>query len=383
MKNKSCLSTLKRGGIIAASLLVIVLTAIILHNQTLPTASSQPAQLSTAEKGRLAEITHLRTTLGSEIWPGWGEMQIPIVIYKESYAFLVGLSSPADGWVRVPHEQVEAAAWQAIPNEEYFRQPLPASGETPQAFIVQIGETFAASMTTKDWTGIHLVEMMKAELPAFISPFVPYALVVRQFNSDWFIAAVLHESFHALQAQQSFQRVADAESATVLEKDYPWDDNEFRDAWSTERQLLAKAIQQTEDEVQLRALVAEWLSVRVARRKELSDDLISYEQKREWLEGLAKYAELQSWLLAGATEEYSSLPVMADLPDFDAYQKAEAHWKQELNQLKSDLQFDDTVFYYSGWAQAELLDRLMPDWKSIAFEPGVYLDTLLADSLVK
>ncbi len=376
-------STLKKWSIITVSILIISLTAIVIHNQTLPTSSPEAAKLSTAEQTRLEEISHLRESLGNNIWPGWGDMQIPIVVYNESHAFLIGLSEPADGWIRMPHGDIEGSAWQTIAPHGYYRQALPASGENPQAFIVKIGETYAASMTTKDWTGIHLMEITQAALPAFISPFVPYALVINQFNSDWYVAAVLHESFHVLQAEQSFQRLADAESANALEKDYPWDDSDFRLAWSTERQLLAETLEGNIDDDQLRVIVAEWLSVRADRRKDLSDDLIAYEQEREWLEGLAKYAELQSWLLADTSSDYSPLPAMADLPDFDGYQKAEAHWKQEVNQLKRNLQFDDTVFYYTGWAQAEILDRLMPGWKTIAFESGVYLDALIAENLVQ
>jgi len=37
----------------------------------------------------------------------------------------------------------------------------------------------------------------------------------------------------------------------------------------------------------------------------------------------------------------------------------------------------DGRFYYSGMAQAVLLDRLMPGWKDQALEDGVFLEDLL------
>jgi hypothetical protein len=38
-------------------------------------------------------------------------------------------------------------------------------------------------------------------------------------------------------------------------------------------------------------------------------------------------------------------------------------------------------FYYSGMAQAVLLDRLMPDWKVRAWSEGVWLEDLLAEAV--
>jgi hypothetical protein len=43
----------------------------------------------------------------------------------------------------------------------------------------------------------------------------------------------------------------------------------------------------------------------------------------------------------------------------------------------------DGRFYYSGMAQAYLLDRLSPGWKQSAFQPGVYLDELLAAAIAQ
>ena len=38
-------------------------------------------------------------------------------------------------------------------------------------------------------------------------------------------------------------------------------------------------------------------------------------------------------------------------------------------------------FYYTGMAQALLLDRLMPDWKSEAFAESAYLEDLLRQAV--
>jgi hypothetical protein len=63
--------------------------------------------------------------------------------------------------------------------------------------------------------------------------------------------------------------------------------------------------------------------------------------------------------------------------DFDLYKGGSKNRNREIKQLQSDLNFSETVFYYSGWAQAEILDRLDPDWKEKVFEANIYLDDLI------
>ncbi len=371
-----------RLKVIALSLLLILgilFSVIAVVNLNLPTESPMIDRLTPIEQTRMAEVSHLQQTLGNEIWPGWGGHEAPILIYNEKYAFLIGVNDPSPGWIRVPYKTLEGSDWEKVPgNFSYHRQPLPETGETPQAFIVEVGEHFVASMTTKDWTQIQLMSLIKSDLPNFLKPIMPYSLFINQFNSDWHVAGILHESFHAFQASQSFDRLKSAENATAFYREYPWNKFEFREAWLQERQLLAKALVE-EDSTEIKMILQEWLSVRIERRTFLDSSLIHYEKEREWLEGLAKYVELQSWILASDKLKYTPLADMKNDPDFDFYQHANEQRKQEIRQLQSDLQFSETIFYYSGWAQAEILDRLYPNWKAKAFEPGVYLDELLEE----
>ncbi|NKQ36994.1 MAG: hypothetical protein HF973_15450 [Chloroflexi bacterium] len=43
----------------------------------------------------------------------------------------------------------------------------------------------------------------------------------------------------------------------------------------------------------------------------------------------------------------------------------------------------DGRFYYSGMAQAALLDRLLPDWKEQALTDGVFLEDLLETAVTQ
>lgn len=380
-KKSGWMKRLKKTGFYILLLFVLLTSMIAIFNLNLPSESPNPDQLSETELNRLNEINHLRTALGDRIWPGWGDQNIPIVVYNEAYVFLTGLENPSSGWVKVPYKSVVGGPWQAVGGAiHYHKQHIPEDGQTPQAFIVEIGDTYAASMTTKDWTKIELMQIIKDELPNFLKPIMPYSLIINKFNSDWHITSILHESFHAFQAQQNYERVKLAESLNSLHDSYPWHDPDFRGKWVEERHLLATIMAKNERE-DISALVKEWLRIRNARRAILNPDLIHYEKQREWLEGLAKYAELQSWKLASDPELYKPIPGMKEDPDFNFYKKAEDQLVNERRQLRSDLGFSESMFYYSGWAQAELLERLNPNWKSNALESGIFLDELIEKSL--
>src|SRR5690606_15692975 len=96
----------------------------------------------------------------------------------------------------------------------------------------------------------------------------------------------------------------------------------------------------------------------------LSPDLIDFERQREWVEGIAKYAELSVYR-QGAAEEYQPIADSRLDPEFRSYRGFQRRWNNEVNQVR--LMADDEGdgrFYYSGWAQAVILDHLMPDWKA-------------------
>lgn len=376
MKKGGCLSLFLKmlGGLLI--LLILLLGGIAVYNQTLPDSSPVLAQLSKEELTRIREITHLRNTLGDEVWPGWSKQDIPILLYNEDYAFLTGIEDPSPGWERVPYGVEGGGKWDPVPDASYYRQQLPEDGSTPQAFIVRIGNTYAASMTTKAWTSIRMVQLIKSELPAVLKPVFPYFLFTNHFNSDWYISAVLHESFHVLQARVAYNRLVESEQSTALETEYPWGDDRFREQWLKERQILAEALE-TKDSLDLKKKVVEWSAFRKERREELPENLVHYEQRREWLEGLAKYAEIAIWQAAYESEDYEPVQGMLQDSEFDRYQEAPDYRSREISQLRSDLQFSESMFYYTGWAQAELLDRLDTGWKAKIMKEEVYLDELL------
>lgn len=203
-------------------------------------------------------------------------------------------------------------------------------------------------------------------------------------GSDGYISLLAHESFHAFQGTAAPERLATAERALAAEAAYPWQDAGLQADWQTELDFLAAALA-AESEAETIALTTQFLSQRQQRRPEagLTDAQINFERQREWLEGLARYVELEIWRQA-AQSDYRPIPALADDGDFGEYTGFDRRWSQEVDQIRRMANDEgEGRFYYTGMAQAVLLDRLMPGWKQAIFADGVFLEDLLATAVTK
>jgi hypothetical protein len=378
------------GGLLGLCALVASVSA--LSNVGLPAQSSVVDRLVPADKALLAEATNLRASLGDAVWPGWSEPRIPFVVYNESYAFLVGYPAaagqPPDGWLKMPQREQRGGRWERVPGDTfegqpYYRQPLAGAGGTPEAFTVLVGEHWAASFQTREYAQISLIAGMRAELPPVVRSIVPYRVVwaLLMGESDAHVAALLHEAFHAYQGGTAPDRFSQAEQVMALERSYPFD--AAPDEWQRELDLLAGAAQAGSD-AEARELARSFLAQRDGRRAStaLSAEQIDFERQREWLEGLAKYAELAGGRAAALSQSYQPVPALAQVDDFHEYASRDDFWRQQLDEVRRMQGHQGEVrFYYTGFAQAALLDRLAPGWMAQAFEPGVWLEELLRAAL--
>jgi hypothetical protein len=252
----------------------------------------------------------------------------------------------------------------------------------PEAFTVLVGARWTASMTTKEWTQIGLGNEMRKDLPGVLKHIVPYRAFGRLLNSDWHICGVLHESFHAYQGMAAPERLAEGERCMSVAGRYPWDEPAFVEAWQKEQDLLAAALQAT-SQVEKADLTRRFLAQRRDRRaaRGLDAELVDLERRREWEEGLAKYIELAIWRLGATTPDYRPIAAMNSDSNFKQYRGFPQHWSQEVAQLRRGGSSRDGRFYYTGMAQAFLLDSFAPDWKTKAMLPGVFLEDLLRQAL--
>ena len=370
------------GGLLGLCLVGTAVSA--LSNLGLPAESDGADRLSQNQKALLLELSQVRQTIGDAVWPGWGQAVIPAVVYNEAYTFLIDYVDPPDGWQRLPDLADRGGAWELVPDDliagqPYYRQKLPASGETPQAFTVMIGDQWATSMTTKEWMEISLRQEMADQLPDPLSRIVPYRVVTGLFirGSDGYISLLAHESFHAYQGSLAPNRLVAAEAALHADSGYPWAESEAD--WQVELDLLVAALE-AKTVAETASLSRQFLNQRQQRRLTtgLSDAEIAYEQQREWLEGLARYVELETWRQADLLATYDPVAALTSDRDFDGYGTFDRRWRQEIDQIgRMASDEGETRFYYTGMAQGVLLDRLLPDWKEQIFAEGVFLEDIL------
>jgi hypothetical protein len=370
--------TSKARRFIGCSLLGLVVLCLVaaaisaLSNRSLPTGPERLDSLTPLDKARLAEALQLKRSLGNQVWPGFGEMDIPVIVWNKDYSFLVGYADPPQDWQPVPGE--------AFQGQPYYRK----QEADPQNFAVQVGDRWVASIATKYETDAFLIAGFQDFLPPVIEQIFPYRILIQP--SEVQIAAVIHESFHVLQAQVSPDRLEAAEGAHRYGERYWPADEAVHAAWSAEINLLAEALSADSNE-EAAEFTRQFLQQRQARRSQHSLDLqlIDYERQLEWEEGLAKYAEMeilrQAWRLAS---DYQPLAALDEDPEFNDYQIFPQRWSQEISQMKRQAsQEGENRFYLTGMAQATLLDRLMPDWKGRALEADVYLEDLLREAITQ
>ena len=382
------------GRVVAAVLAGIVLSLSVLacwtalDNRSLPRHSRVVDRLDERQKALLSEALHLHRELGDSIWPGWAREDLPVVLYNERYAFLTGLQDPPAGWIKVPGERVRGGPWERVPEDSfegaaYYRQALPSPDENPEAFTVRIGDRWAASLPTLEWFGIRLADRMRSEMPPALAAVFPYRPALRLFigGSDGYLCMIQHEAFHAHQGVAAPLQIASAERAAAeVERDYPFGQAASEQAWKRELGLLTSCLGAPTRE-EARAWARQFLAARQDRRDRLglAAALTGCERQREWLEGLAKYVELESWRRAALTPDYRPLTALKSDPGFKAYAGSRRRLSREVGQIAWAK--GDTRFYYSGMAQALVLDRLMPGWKNRAFAQDVWLEDLVAEGV--
>ena len=376
---KTILRYTKRFFLTLLGLILILIGLSAGSNLFLPRQSQNPEQLISADKLRLMEAIHLRQSIGNQLWQGFAEIDVPILLYNEAYAFLIRYDNPPDGWHRVPSGVGFGGTWEVVSDdlfdgEPYYRQAISADVIT-DAFIVAIGERYVVSFPTYEWFHISLWNQLREDLPPVIDAIFPYRIATHFLinRSDGYIATLEHETFHALQAIHAPERFISAEELNwQYDAAYPWENEQCVDAWQTELDLLYNAV--TDDDPQATQAFIAW---RQERRDicQLTPDLIRFEQAREWVEGSAKYVELQVWRQGATSPNYTPLD---GLTAFSSYNEHQTIWNRELDQLRRMADATgDGRFYYTGFTQAVLLDRYVSDWQTQLLDDGMSFDTLL------
>jgi hypothetical protein len=337
-------------------------------NRKLPQAEN-PDRLSPVDKARLIEALRLKSTLGEQVWTGWGKTDMPVIIWNGKYEFLTEYPGepPAD-WTMIPDDDLQG--------KPYYRRPA----DNPQNFAIPIEDIWVASIATKSSTDEFLIRSFKDLFPPPIEQIFPYRVLIQPSETQ--IGGLLHETFHVHQILTAPDRLNKAEAAHRAGDQYQSVAEGFKTEWKEEGALLAKALQ-AETITEKVELVRQFLVVRDGRREghQLSGVLSDYERWLEWEEGVAKYVEVAILQAAYGSPGYKPLAEMETDPEFKGYQSFQQRWSQELFQLRQQTTSGESQFYMSGMAQAFLLDDLLPDWKEKYWRDGVFLEDLLRQAV--
>lgn len=317
-------------------------------------------RLNDEEKGALEEVLRLQKELGKQVWPGLESLR-PMVLFNDRYEFLLEASNVTTGWTEVVDD--------TFVEKPYYRR----TADNPQAFALQLGDRWAASLGTREMMNRDYFLGARRQLPSVLAPFFPSKWA--SISRDLYIVFVLHEIFHAFQASEFPQRFLNANAVYAYEDDYPFHEDQFIEAWNEEGSYLAEALK-AKDKNKMFVSIRRFLEAREDRRIKfsLSPELVSFERELEWLEGLAKYAEIKFYELAASQGVSSEL--------FE-YKEGIPHWRMEFKRIRNRLgQKDgDYRFYLSGMAQARLLDLIRVDWKDIQKKGEFSLEEILRDSV--
>jgi len=387
---KSGFRIIVKGLKLFAKLVIVLMAVSAIYNTTLSSSSTVTEILTTPQKAYIAEYFNLQEEVMNDIWPAFSQVKIPVIVYNEEYAFLVGMENPDSGWFKMPSNEHRGDEWKVVENDDfngetYYRQQLPDPAVTPENFTVKVGSTWVSTMQTREFAEVSFYNGFKNELPPGINLVFPYKIFWNLImgEAESYTSGLIHEAFHGFQGRTSKEKFSRAEFFAGKSDEYPWYLEKNRVGWQDEAELLMKAFE-SENDTDAYRYTREYLIVRDERRKvaELTEEMIEYEKNREWLEGLAKYTELKIGLVADESSGYEPVTEIKELGDFKNYSNREKYFGNQLSEVpRAANRSGESRFYYGGMLQAMLLDRMDPDWKNEIFEEDIFLEDLLRNTV--
>lgn len=299
-------------------------------------------KLSSADAIRIAEFYRLASSIQDGIWPRWSKIPAPLILVTPQTEFLTHHPAPPTDFKKVA-DDVYARPRQFPPD---LQATMPAFG--PPAVMVAGEPANTESKASTPWLFI-----------------------------------VMHEHFHQLQwAQPGYNEAVEALNLShgdktgmwMLNYPFPYDRPEARSAFGELRDLLLRALNET-DGLAFQKLARQYVEQRRKFFDSLSADDHKYLAFQLWQEGIARYTEVKA---AEAAANFQPTTEFTALGDYEAFSHLAAHKRADtLDELKRvDLATDKREVVYSfGAAEGFLLDRMSPNWKAQYFRHMLSLDS--------
>jgi hypothetical protein len=307
------------------------------------TMAAVAQQLPHEDAVRVAEFYRLAAQIQDQVWSDWSKTPSPLLLVTDKTEFLTHHSEPPKDFTKVSEGNYARARQFDI----HLLATFPAFG--PPALMV-VGQPRNTEAKT---------------------------------STPWLIK-VMHEHFHQLQwAQPGYaDGVAnlglsggDTTGMWMLNYPFPYDRPEVAQSFSQLRDLLLRAVAQTNLE-EFKQIAAEYVTQRKKVFAQLSPNDRKYFSFQLWQEGIARYTEIKT---AEATAAYRPTVDFAALLDYESFAAYAARARTDtLNELKlADIGKSKRGFVYPfGAAEGLLLDRLNPEWRSEYFKHPFSTDAL-------
>jgi len=302
-----------------------------------------PKPLPADDAVRIGEFYRLAAQIQDKIWPGWSATTAPLLLVTKDTEFLTRFPTPPTEFQKVG-DDICARPRQFSTD---LLATFPAFGMPP---VIVIGEPANTSSGT---------------------------------STPWLIA-VMHEHFHQLQwAQPEYLKAiadlglskGDATGMWMLNYPFPYEDPELARSFEYLRDSLLNALNEV-DQQKFEQLTKRYLQERKRFFAQFLPGDRKYFSFQLWQEGVARYTQIKA---AEAAGDYQPSAAYAALPDFTPFSNyAVTARSRTLDELKHiDItQSKREVFYSFGAAEALLLDRINPAWKTEYFHHLLTTDPL-------
>lgn len=338
--NKVTKKIIKKLLIVMPLVILIFIIALILNNRIVSVKygklDTSAEFLSKEDIQRVDQVYDYLNKYGSDILPGFNGKDIDLIIFNDSFEFLISSVEEEYNW-----EFVESNSELGL---NIFRRP----SQNPQAFTVYINNRWVGSMSTMDTFNKSITKEVGILFP-------PQLIIL---DAEHYKGIVIHEMVHAYQAKNNEARVKKLEKLHNVCSEY-YNDSKFNNLLVLEGNYLQKAINASTKKDIIENLNL-YLKTRQQRRTEcmMNTDEINDEIDMEWLEGLAKYAE------------------------YKASTASDSFVRNNMDKIDQNVKvLNDDRYYSLGMAQALILDKLQPEWKREVYDKNFQFEEKLKEVL--
>ncbi len=261
--------------------------------------------------------------------------------------------------------------------------------QTPSGVIFRLAAELSKGSQQAIWPDFNAIEFSSLEEGAIRfspEPDNPEAQVFMRLSDAYFnshaleenIAITFHEAFHGFERSPKRSGGKWGSENAMLVFEYEAASPRNNALFAVESRLLQRALM-AEDEGVMKKAAADFLSVRRTRQRELDPRFVEFEKGAELNEGLAEYAGTKAVLEAFRAGTAKSGNLRFKSSSAEEYFTEKYAMLEQINRIGSNVR---RKFYYTGSAQAFLLDRLMPgQWKNRIQMDGATVQDLLAESV--